>query len=246
MDLAQLTMLIFTGFSALRVVSYAPQIAKVAADQNGATAISYSTWGLWTAANTATALYAAVNLQDLYLASVSAIYTLCCVIVIVLTAIKRRRVAKRRATPTPPSGLWSATPARRLALLAASLASFAVGFGTLWSASDTYSGLIASNNPARTAWTIPAPSTVEPDECLLAQRPNPRALLPKADPAGPQPAELSEGGVAVPEQSRRRANGTPRQKAKADDMVDEEWRPRTLYRDILEFSIETMIVHRRL
>ena len=92
MDLAQLTLLAFTGFSLLRVVSYVPQIAKVAADRNGATAISYSTWSLWTGANIATAMYAAVNLQDLYLAVVSGIYAVCCAIVIALTAIKRRPV----------------------------------------------------------------------------------------------------------------------------------------------------------
>jgi hypothetical protein len=90
MELAQLTLLAFTGFSALRVVSYIPQISKVAADRNGATAISYSTWFMWTAGNIATAMYAAVNLQDTYLSTVSGIYAACCVVVIVLTAIKRR------------------------------------------------------------------------------------------------------------------------------------------------------------
>jgi hypothetical protein len=37
-------------------------------------------------------MYAAVNLQDAYLSAVSGIYAACCVVVIALTAIKRRTV----------------------------------------------------------------------------------------------------------------------------------------------------------
>ena len=96
MDLSQITLLAFTGFSLLRVVSYVPQIVKVAADRNGASAISYSTWALWTAGNIATASYAAVNLQDLYLSVVSGIYAACCVVVIGVTAIKRRAARPKR------------------------------------------------------------------------------------------------------------------------------------------------------
>jgi len=35
------------GFSGLRTVSYVPQIARIAKDRNGASAISYPTWLLW-------------------------------------------------------------------------------------------------------------------------------------------------------------------------------------------------------
>ena len=100
MELAQLTMLAFTGFSSLRVVSYVPQIAKIAADTNGATAISYATWSLWTAANIATACYAAVNLEDMYLSTVSGMYSACCLVVIGLTVVKRRAAASRQACAT--------------------------------------------------------------------------------------------------------------------------------------------------
>jgi hypothetical protein len=89
MELSHVTFLIFTVFSSLRTVSYIPHV-KVASDTNGATAISYATWSLWTGANVATALYAAVNLSDLYLAAVSGIYAACCVIVIIVTMVKRR------------------------------------------------------------------------------------------------------------------------------------------------------------
>jgi murein DD-endopeptidase MepM/ murein hydrolase activator NlpD len=91
-DVASITFLLFTLFSSLRVVSYVPQIHKVALDCNGASAISYSTWSLWTCANIATALYAAINLRDAYLSAVSGIYAVCCVVVIALTMLKRRRL----------------------------------------------------------------------------------------------------------------------------------------------------------
>ena len=91
-DVANATFLLFTLFSSLRIVSYVPQIHRVALDGNGASAISYSTWILWTCANIATALYAAINLHDIYLSTVSGIYAFCCVIVIALTMFKRRRL----------------------------------------------------------------------------------------------------------------------------------------------------------
>ncbi len=96
MELSYVTFLVFTLLSSLRVVSYLPQIAKIASDNNGASAISYSTWGLWTAAHIATLLYAAINLHDLYLSAVSGVYAACCICVILLT-IKKRRDLRRRA-----------------------------------------------------------------------------------------------------------------------------------------------------
>jgi hypothetical protein len=95
MTLSSFTFLLFAAFSSIRIVSYVPQIRKVASDTNGATAISYSTWGLWTAANVATAAYALVNLGDTYLALVSALYAGCCLAVISLTAAKRRGLSRR-------------------------------------------------------------------------------------------------------------------------------------------------------
>jgi len=97
-EVASITILFFGLFSALRVVSYVPQIRKVALDTNGATAISYSTWSLWTCANIATALYAAVNLQDIYLSTVSAIYAVCCIVVILLTVRKRRQLLSHKTS----------------------------------------------------------------------------------------------------------------------------------------------------
>ncbi len=103
MGLASFALAAFTFFSFVRIVSYVPQILKIAADTNGASAISYTTWSLWTAGHVSTALYAAVNIQDGFLAAVSVVYALCCMTVIVLTAAKRQLVQGRRQTRFDPS-----------------------------------------------------------------------------------------------------------------------------------------------
>ena len=54
MTLADLSFYLFTIFNGLRVVSYLPQIVRVAQDKHGAPEISYATWLLWTAANATT------------------------------------------------------------------------------------------------------------------------------------------------------------------------------------------------
>ncbi|WP_027578062.1 hypothetical protein [Bradyrhizobium sp. Ai1a-2] len=82
---------LFTFFNALRIVSYLPQIYKIAHDANGASAISYSTWFLWTAANGSTAVYSFSNLGDISLALTNGFNALCCAVVVALTAFKHRR-----------------------------------------------------------------------------------------------------------------------------------------------------------
>jgi hypothetical protein len=89
MTFMDLTYDLFTLFNGLRLVSYLPQIVRVARDSNGATAISYSTWLLWMAANTATGLYAWVNLKDLSLAGMNAANATCCGAVIAITVARR-------------------------------------------------------------------------------------------------------------------------------------------------------------
>jgi hypothetical protein len=88
---ADLTLAAFSFFSLLRLVSYLPQIWCVAHDGNGATAISYSTWAIWIGANASTAAYALVNLGDVWLATVNAVNTLCCTVVLGLAVWQRRR-----------------------------------------------------------------------------------------------------------------------------------------------------------
>jgi uncharacterized protein YjiS (DUF1127 family) len=82
---------LFTISNVLRLVSYVPQIHKIARDTHGASAISYSTWILWLVANGTTAVYSISTLGDATMAWVNGLNALCCVIVIILTAFKRRQ-----------------------------------------------------------------------------------------------------------------------------------------------------------
>jgi hypothetical protein len=82
---------LFTIFNGLRIISYLPQIYKIALDTNGASAISYSTWFLWTAANGSTAVYSFSNLGDITMGLTNGFNALCCVVVVALTAFKHRQ-----------------------------------------------------------------------------------------------------------------------------------------------------------
>jgi uncharacterized protein with PQ loop repeat len=86
---------LFTVCNTLRLVSYLPQMYKIARDTSGASAISYSTWILWTAANGSTAIYSFTNLGDITLAWTNGVNALCCTAVITLTAFKRRRFCEQ-------------------------------------------------------------------------------------------------------------------------------------------------------
>ena len=97
MTLAEITLALFSLFNVLRLGSYLPQIVRVANDTEGAKAISFWTWGIWIAANGSTAAYALVNIADRALFIVSAMNTLGCAIVVVLTLWKRRRFALARS-----------------------------------------------------------------------------------------------------------------------------------------------------
>jgi len=83
----------FGVLNLLRLVSYLPQIAAVARDGNGATAISFSCWSIWIGANASTALYAWVKVGDVALATMSMFNAVCCAIVLAL-AMYKRAVAK--------------------------------------------------------------------------------------------------------------------------------------------------------
>jgi hypothetical protein len=94
--------IIWLGFmicSGLRIFSYIPKIRRIAADKTGAAAISYTMWGLWTAAYVTAAVYAAAGLHNFWLAFASAIYAACCVTVVVLTALKRSGGRIRATSP---------------------------------------------------------------------------------------------------------------------------------------------------
>jgi hypothetical protein len=94
--------LAFALTNGLRLVSYAPQIWRVARDTGGAQAISCLSWNLWIAANASTALYAWVQLHDALLALVNAGNAACCASVVLITLANGRRApAPQRRQPLP-------------------------------------------------------------------------------------------------------------------------------------------------
>jgi PQ loop repeat len=98
MQISDLTFVGFLSLGGIRCLSYLPQIVRIIRDDNGASAISYTTWFTWIFANLATALYAVFNLGDAYLATVSVIYAFFCTVVLLLTAFKRL-LYRNRARP---------------------------------------------------------------------------------------------------------------------------------------------------
>ena len=64
--LADIVWLGFMICSGLRMFSYIPRIWRIAADKTGAAAISYTMWGLWTAAYVTSAVYAAAGLHNIW------------------------------------------------------------------------------------------------------------------------------------------------------------------------------------
>ena len=95
---------LFTVCNVVRVLAYVPQMLCIARDANGASSISYTSWGLFALSHAATALYALALSGDRWLALNFAANALCCAVIITLTAAKRRRFAQATTQAAAPSG----------------------------------------------------------------------------------------------------------------------------------------------
>jgi hypothetical protein len=97
MTAAELALGAFTLCNSVRVLAYVPQIALIHRDRTGAAAVSYSTWGLFSASHLSTVAYAALALEDPKMALVFMANTACCAAILGLTFFKRRRYRKDQA-----------------------------------------------------------------------------------------------------------------------------------------------------
>jgi hypothetical protein len=78
MHIEDITMTMFAACNGIRVVAYVPQIYKAFNHQNGTSAISGMTWGLFFIANVSTVAYAIVNRSDYWLAACFGLNAVCC------------------------------------------------------------------------------------------------------------------------------------------------------------------------
>jgi len=85
----------FTVGNTVRIVAYIPQIIKATQDRNGASAISYATWGLFFLSHVTTIAYALVCAGDFVLAMIFLGNALACVAIVVATVFNRKRHAAR-------------------------------------------------------------------------------------------------------------------------------------------------------
>src|ERR687889_2092742 len=87
---------VFTLCNTARVFAYLPQIVKIGRDTQGAAAISYTTWALFGVSHLSTVAYAILVVDDWRMAVVFAANTLCCALIVSLTAWKRLEYERRR------------------------------------------------------------------------------------------------------------------------------------------------------
>jgi uncharacterized protein with PQ loop repeat len=93
---ADAVLVVFTACNTVRVVAYLPQILKIGRDTQGAAAISYTTWILFGVSHLSTVAYALVVVDDWRMAAVFAANTVCCGIIVGLTAWKRTAFRKEQ------------------------------------------------------------------------------------------------------------------------------------------------------
>lgn len=91
--LETLVLALFSVTNTFRILAYVPQIVRAATDVNGASAISFMTWGLFALSNFSTAAYAAIVLRDTLMLVIFSGNALACCVVVAVTFMKRRRHA---------------------------------------------------------------------------------------------------------------------------------------------------------
>lgn len=91
MHLEEITLALFAACNSVRIFAYVPQIRKAAADTNGASAISGTTWSLFLVANLSTIAHALVNLGDWWLAACFTGNAVCCIAILGIAYWKKSR-----------------------------------------------------------------------------------------------------------------------------------------------------------
>jgi hypothetical protein len=84
----------FTFVNSIRIFAYIPQILKAVRDENGATAVSCRTWGLFLLSHLTTIAYSLVCLGDLVMALIFFGNALACFAIVAATLLSRRRYRK--------------------------------------------------------------------------------------------------------------------------------------------------------
>ena len=105
------TLAMFTVISSIRIFAYIPQILQAAIDRNGASAISYTTWGLFLVSNLATAVYALVCLGDGIMALVFVGNAAACLAIVAVTFVKRVRHRRNQEPQQAAAGTVTVHPA---------------------------------------------------------------------------------------------------------------------------------------
>jgi hypothetical protein len=116
MDIGDITLTAFTICNSVRVFGYVPQIFKAATDDNGARAISSTTWGTFLISHLSTAAYALVNQSDWAMAAIFLINAIGSA-AILSVATWRRSQCRKHAVAAENVVSLSGVRRRRLAAL---------------------------------------------------------------------------------------------------------------------------------
>ena len=92
MTAADLALGLFACCNSVRILGYVPQIIRIVRDRDGARAISYGTWLSFALSHLSTVAYAVLVVSDLRMAAIFGANTVACVIILILTIHKRRRI----------------------------------------------------------------------------------------------------------------------------------------------------------